>query len=243
MVTGAQLLALAETRIGEKYVNVQVPKDNGNWHGPWDCAEFASWLVYQAVGKLYGCVDNTDDPSLADAYSGAWVRDAVDGMLDSFTQGEANGTPGAFLIRKPPAPGRMGHIAMTDGRGGTVEAAGINLGVRRDSVEGRLWHYVVKIPELTYSTTGFVATSTPLPYLLTLETPNIKSGLVRAVQRALRDKGVNPGRIDGEYGPHTVAAVEAFQAMNRLVADGICGPRTAKKLGIEWPARRSTRDR
>jgi len=24
--------------------------------------------------------------------------------------------------------------------------------------------------------------------------------------------------------------------MNRLVADGICGPKTAKKLGVEWPA-------
>jgi len=76
-----------------------------------------------------------------------------------------------------------------------------------------------------------------LPFLLTLETPNIRSSLVRAVQRALRDKGFDPGKIDSEYGPHTVAAVEAFQAMNRLVADGICGPLTARKLGVEWPAR------
>jgi N-acetylmuramoyl-L-alanine amidase len=236
MVTGAQLLALAETRIGEKYVNVQVPKDNRNWHGPWDCAEFASWLVYQAVGKLYGCIDNAADPALADAYSGAWVRDTIDDILDPITQGEANAVPGAILIRTPPAPGKMGHIAITDGRGGTVEAAGVNLGVRRDKVEGRLWNYVVTIPGLAYASTGYVAPVTPLPYLLTLETPNIKSGLVRAVQRALRDRGVDPGKIDGEYGPHTVAAVEAFQAMNRLVADGICGPRTARKLGVEWPA-------
>ena len=238
MVTGAQLLALAETRLGEKYVNVQVPKDNRNWHGPWDCAEFASWLAYQAVGKLYGCVEETADPALADAYSGAWVRDAVDEKVNLITQSEANGIPGAVLIRKPPAPGKMGHIAITDGRGGTVEAAGVNLGVRRDRVEGRLWNYVATIPELTYSSTGYVVAPIPLPYLLTLEIPNIKSSLVRNVQRALRDKGVDPGKIDGEYGPHTVAAVEAFQAMNRLVADGICGPRTAKKLGIEWPAHR-----
>jgi hypothetical protein len=236
MVTGAELLALAETRLGEKYVNVQVPKDNRNWHGPWDCAEFASWLVYQAAGKLYGCVDDTADPALADAYSGAWVRDAVAGKVNAVTQREANGIPGAVLIRKPPAPGKMGHVAITDGRGGTVEAAGINLGVRRDRVEGRLWNYVATIPELAYSSTGYVAVTKPLPYLLTLETPNIKSSLVRAVQRALRAKGVEPGKIDGEYGPHTVAAVEAFQAMNRLVADGICGPRTATKLGVEWPA-------
>ena len=239
MVTGAQLLALAETRIGEKYVNVQVPKDNRNWHGPWDCAEFASWLVYQATGKLYGCINNTGDPALADAYSGAWVRDALDGLLGKTTQREANSIAGAVLIRTPPAPGKMGHIAITDGRGGTVEAAGVNLGVRRDKIEGRLWHHVVKVPELRYASTGFVAVVKPLPYLLTLETPCVKSSLVRTVQRALRDKGVDPGKIDGEYGPHTVAAVEAFQAMNRLIADGICGPLTAKKLGIVWPSSRS----
>ena len=102
--------------------------------------------------------------------------------------------------------------------GGTVEAAGVNLGVRRDRIEGRLWNYVVKVPGIAYASTGYVAPVKPLPYLLTLETPCIKSALVRSVQRALRDKGVDPGKIDGEYGPHTVAAVEAFQAMNRLVA-------------------------
>ena len=239
MVTGAQLLALAETRIGEKYVNVQVPKDNRNWHGPWDCAEFASWLVYQTTGKLYGCISNSADPAVADAYSGAWVRDTIDGLVNRTTQLEASSIAGAVLIRTPPVPGKMGHIAVTDGRGGTVEAAGVNLGVRRDKVEGRLWHYVVKIPELTYASTGHVAVVKPLPYMLTLETPCIKSSLVRTVQRALRDKGVDPGKIDSVYGPHTVAAVEAFQAMNRLVADGICGPRTARKLGIEWPATRN----
>jgi len=241
MVNGRELLALAETRIGEKYVNVQVPKDNRNWHGPWDCAEFASWLVYQATGKLYGCIDNAADPALADAYSGAWVRDTIDGRLDRITQAESNAIAGAILIRTPPAPGKMGHIAITDGHGGTVEAAGVNLGVRRDKVEGRLWNFIVKVRELAYTSTGFVAPVKPLPYLLTLEMPCIKSALVRAVQRALRDKGVDPGKIDGEYGPHTVAAVEAFQAMNRLVADGICGPLTARKLGVEWPAPRRRR--
>ena len=31
--------------------------------------------------------------------------------------------------------------------------------------------------------------------------------------------------------------------MNRLVADGICGPRTARKLGVDWPARREIQSR
>jgi N-acetylmuramoyl-L-alanine amidase len=129
----------------------------------------------------------------------------------------------------------MGHVAIADGNGRTVEAAGIGLGVRRGKVRGRLWHHVARIPELTYSSTGHVEPAVQLPTLLTLETPNIKSPLVRRVQQALRDKGINPGKIDGEYGPHAVAAVVAFQTLNKLVADGICGPATAKKLGVEWP--------
>ena len=86
---------------------------------------------------------------------GSAIRSTV--RVDAISQREANSIAGAVLIRKPPAPGKMGHIAITDGRGGTVEAAGINLGVRRDRIEGRLWHYVVRIPELTYSSTGYVA--------------------------------------------------------------------------------------
>jgi N-acetylmuramoyl-L-alanine amidase len=62
MTTGNDLLRLAETRIGQKYLNVLVPKDNPNWSGPWDCAEFASWVVFQKVGKLYGCTNNQSKP-------------------------------------------------------------------------------------------------------------------------------------------------------------------------------------
>jgi hypothetical protein len=78
-------------------------------------------------------------------------------------------------------------------------------------VEGRLWDYVATIPRLTYSSTGYVVVPLALPYLLTLETPNIKSSLGPfTVQRALRDKASTSRKIDGEYGLHTVAAVEAF---------------------------------
>jgi hypothetical protein len=191
--------------------------------------------VYQIVGKLYGCTNNRHSPAMADAYSGAWARDAADGTLFPATQAEANGTPGVVLIRKPPAPGQMEHIAIADGHGRTVEAAGINPGVRRDRVEGRPWHHFAKIPGLKYASTGLIAKPKPLPYLLTLKRPNIKSPLVRTVPRALRANGFDPGRIDGAYGPHTMAAVAAFQASHRLVADGIRGPRTARKLGVRWP--------
>ncbi|MGY3088408.1 N-acetylmuramoyl-L-alanine amidase [Hymenobacter sp. UYAg731] len=235
MPTGNDLLKLAEAHLGEKYVNVLVPKDNANWHGPWDCAEFASWVVFQKTQQLYGCDNNHGKPATADAYSGYWVRDALNGPLLPTSQANANTMAGVVLIRRPPLPGQMGHVAITDGQGGTVEAAGRGLNVRRGKVEGRLWHFCVQIPDVTYQDSGAVVRPKALPFLLVLEEPNTKSALVGRIQHALRDAGFNPGVLDDKYGPHTVAAVAAFQSTHRLVSDGVVGPLTAKKLGVEWP--------
>ena len=77
MTTGQQIFDLATPHVGEPYVfGAVVAKDNPNWHGPWDCAEFVSWCVYQAAGTLYGCSNDKAKPSLADAYTGYWARDA-----------------------------------------------------------------------------------------------------------------------------------------------------------------------
>jgi N-acetylmuramoyl-L-alanine amidase len=236
MATGADLIRLAKTRIGEKYLNVLVPKNNPNWHGPWDCAEFASWLVYQTAARLYGCTDNAGDPASTEAYSGAWVRDVQSGALTATDASAANNTPGVILIRRPPLPGKMGHIAVADGAGGTVEAAGVGLGVRRDKVQGRLWHSYARVPGISYAATSVKVKPEPLPFLLTLKEPRETGPLVKRVQAALNRKGINAGKVDGIYGPLTVAAVAAFQQMNRLVADGTVGPRTAKKLGVKWPS-------
>lgn len=235
MTTGRDLLRLAETRIGEAYANVFVPKDHPTWHGPWDCAEFVSWVIYQKVGRLYGCINDRGDPAVTEAYSGAFARDAEDGVLKKTDSTSASNTAGVILIRKPPVPGRMGHVAISDGAGGTVEAAGTGKGVKRDRIEGRLWDYYAMVPEVTYTSTGQLVAQKPLPFFLTLEDPRVKGTLVKKVQRALKDSEFSPGLLDGVYGPHTAAAVFAFQKAKRLVADGIVGPLTAKKLGVEWP--------
>lgn len=235
MATGNDLLKLAEKHIGEEYGHALVPKDNPNWALQWDCAEFATWVVYQKVGKLYGCTDDNANPAVADAYSGAWVRDVKNGRLLKTDQATANNTAGVILIREPPRPGAMGHIAISDGKGGTVEAANSKDGVKRGVVEGRDWQYCAKIPGVKYVSTGAVVKSKPLPYLLKLEDPNMSGPLVRKVQSALKQAGYDPGKIDGAYGPHTVAAVVAYQTAHRLVPDGVVGPATAKKLGVEWP--------
>ena len=53
---------------------------------------------------------------------------------------------------------------------------------------------------------------------------------VRALQRALRAHGHQPGPVDGIYGPRTEAAVERLQRDRGLPVDGIVGPRTRRVL-------------
>lgn len=50
------------------------------------------------------------------------------------------------------------------------------------------------------------------------------------IQRALHARGFDPGLHDGIRGRRTIAAIEALQAANGLVVDGIVGPVTARHL-------------
>jgi putative chitinase len=60
-----------------------------------------------------------------------------------------------------------------------------------------------------------------------------KGERVKALQKALKDKGFDPGEIDGDFGPGTEAAVLAFQQSQGLIADGKAGPQTLGALGLE----------
>lgn len=51
------------------------------------------------------------------------------------------------------------------------------------------------------------------------------------LQQKLRDKGFNPGAIDGDFGENTQAAVIAFQRSFGLEVDGIVGKKTRAALG------------
>ena len=56
--------------------------------------------------------------------------------------------------------------------------------------------------------------------------------LVRSVQQSLESKGVNPGPVDGVWGPRTHQALREFQEQQNLEASGQLDARTLTALGV-----------
>ena len=59
------------------------------------------------------------------------------------------------------------------------------------------------------------------------------SATIRAAQQALKDKGIDPGPVDGLNGPKTQEAVKTFQAKQNIDPDGKLGPKTLDSLGVK----------
>jgi cell wall-associated NlpC family hydrolase len=232
MATAANLMRIARRHIGEEYVlGALAPKGNPDWHGPWDCAEFASWCVYQATGRLFGCRPRDGDPDRVDAYTGYWGEDAVK-LGTVISVGQAAATPGAFLLRLPGSA--IGHVAISAGDGGTVEAHSRVKGVIAGLVDGRRWDIGVLVPGIKVRLRAIPAPVVAPGIVLRVTRPRMTGKLVRTVQQALADAGFSPGPLDGEYGGQTAAAVRAFQLRKGLAVDGEVGRLTAKALGIRW---------
>lgn len=229
MPTGNELLQLAKNHLGEKYVlGTVVPKDALSYNGPWDCAEFASYLVYQLTGKLYGCANNLGDPSGADAYSGFWARDAEKLGQKIFFQ-EARSIPGAIVIRIA-GKSLIGHVTISDGLGGTVEAHSTKAGVIESTLNNRRWDYGVLVPGIDYRILPKSQPPHKNPLVIyRWKYPIMFGDKVKEIQIALGFKGK---KADGIFGPDTHNAIRAFQLSRDLVADGEVGSRTATALGI-----------
>jgi hypothetical protein len=230
--SGTAVLQLARTRVGERYVlGILVPKDNPNWKGPWDCSEFASWLVFQVAGILYGCENDAGPPATADAYTGYWARDA-DSLGEIVTIDQAASIAGALVLRNA-LPGSTGHVVVSDGTGGTVEAHSTADGVIVASLANRRWDMGILVPSIQYSAGSPVQVSPPQTVIYRLMVPLMTGDPVRQIQSALQAKGFDPGGVDGSFGPHTQAAVIGFQLVSGLVGDGEVGPITAAALGLQ----------
>lgn len=230
-MTGQQLFDLGKKHIGEKYVlGTLVPKSNASWKGPWDCAEFASWLAFQATGALYGCHNDVGNPASQDAYTGYWHRDAqTKGKI--VTLDKAARTPGAAILRVP-ATGLMGHIVISDGKGGTVEAHSTKKGLITSTLSNRRWDYGILIPGVDYAALPPVQVNPPDHVIYRYTHPVMVSPVIGRIQKALKAAGYDPKGTDNIFGPDTMNAVLAFQEAKGLVVDGEAGPDTATALGI-----------
>lgn len=243
---GADVLEVGESRIGQKYVfGANVPLNNAQWSGPWDCAEFGSWCAYQAYGLVFGA----GRPKLvanAEPFSGHWYDEARKfGTVIAWQT--ALKSPGAVLIRKP-APGRIGHVALSMGDGDrTLEARSSRHGVGLFAgAAARAWTIGCLLPGVEYDNAAAPlkavgVTGMPVGYLW-LRKPVLKGPEVIAAQRALKAKGISPGPTDGEFGPMMSAAVISFQAGSGLEVDGTVGPTTARRLGLAFPIVPTTAD-
>lgn len=140
---GERLLKEAAKHIGEEYYHgADVDFEAPNYSGPWDCAEFVSYVVYRVTGKVLGCLD--DDVDLADVepFTGGWRRDIRDEHgVRRIEVEQAIHTPGAILLRYP----RLKHVVFSDGEGGTIEAKSASAGVCRSGAWGRGWNYACVI--------------------------------------------------------------------------------------------------
>lgn len=217
-MTGNELYDLGLTRVGCKYkLGVVAPKDDSDYMGAFDCAEFASWLVKQAYGIDYGMTKD-------DAYTGFWDRDAKSkGVIIPIKQAIA--TKGAFLLRVSDG-GSIGHIVVSDGKGGTVEAHSTAKGVGTFKTDNRRFDYGILIPGVCYQTFDFNS-SKPSGIVYRFTSPLMRSDVIKTIQKAV---GV---KQDGYYGKDTMNAVVNFQKKNGLTPDGEVYTETAKALKIK----------
>jgi N-acetylmuramoyl-L-alanine amidase len=231
--TGQGIVARALGHQGEAYVLGATARLDRPWNGPWDCSLFASKMVYEESGIVYGCTGaDPMDPAEADPYTGAWAHDArTRGTI--IPVDEAMSIPGACLLR---VGARIGHIVICQGRQNsdgwlTIEAAGAAYGVLQLNVENRRWDMGVLVPGIDYDR-AFPGPVTPAPKVFRMTSPPMRGDEVAEIQRALLRAGFNPYDLDGVYGPQTVNAVIQFQRAKGLVADGEVGPVTLHALGV-----------
>lgn len=224
---------MARKHLGESYIlGAHVTYANANHRGPWDCAEFATWAVYQATNMLLGCRPRRE--SASEAYTGYWLDDAREFGLEIGWR-EALNVPGAMVCRRAISK-RIGHIAISTGDGATVvEAAGKNVGVREFSALGRPWDTGIRLPTAAEWVAISGGTVSELGTVLRAsEIAGLPQSEVKELQTILRERGFDPGPIDGTFGAWTEQAVANFQSANGLVVDGIAGAQTLEALGLKF---------
>lgn len=228
MATGQDAVNFAKKLVGRPYVlGANVQKDNPDYSGAFDCAEFVAFTNYQVFGILYGCDSNSlRNVRTADAYTGYFKRDA-EKLGKIITVDEAASIPGAMILRFP-APGAVGHIVFSQGNGNTVEANCTKYGCIESVVRGRRFDIGILLPGVAYHIIEEHYEPINKSTVYKLEVPNMKGDFITKIQSAL---GIS---ADGIFGIKTNEAIIAYQKKEGLVADGevMPGGQTARSLGV-----------
>ena len=221
-MTGDDIVSLGDKHVGEPYaLHALVPKGNPDYKGPWDNADFVSWVYYQATGILYGC-------DAVDEHCDFWDRDAnKKGQI--ITIEEAKATPGAVILRLA-GNGTVGHIVISDGNGGTVEAHGREDGIINSVVDGRRWDMGILVPGVTYQPNAISPYRPPSVTIYRLTSPNMVSTEIGKIQDELTRRGFDTGGVDNIFGEMTYNAVKLFQDSVGLNPDGEVSAFTAAVL-------------
>jgi len=144
MPSARELVSTLLRHQGERYVlGALAPKEDPNYMGPWDCAEFVAWGIYQVTGQYVGCRGRQHD-----AYTGYFAQD-LPRVGTEITEEEAAELIGAIALRLP-TQGRVGHIAISRGGDRTIEAASARLGVTSRHLRGRDFGQFYTLNCLTY---------------------------------------------------------------------------------------------
>jgi len=230
MPTGAEIVGIAETKLGQRYVfGADVPLNDRSWTGPWDCAEYCSWAVYQVAQIVYGCTNDNDPPDKADAYTGAWKNDVLK-LGIQVPVGEAATIQGAMLLRRD---ANSGHIVISNGDGNrTLEARGAKYGVMRYVIADRVWDYGVLVPGIQYDRTRLPVSYTRPLVIRNSEIGRFSGIAVTKLQRRLAELGFYEGSPTGDYDDKTEIAVRDFQVSRGLTPDGQLAAETAGEIGV-----------
>ncbi len=194
-----------------------------------DCSKFAACAAYQGGGVIFGCDNDSGDPH--HIYGGTiyFERDVEKFKDCKVSVEQAMAIPGALVLRFVHGESNH-HIVISDGKGGTIEAACTREGVIFNTLHGRRWTTGICPPGINFGPLPAPSAVQAPAYLYRYMSPLMDDPKIMVIQRSL---GI---LADGIYGPLTAAAVREFQKNHGgLVVDGEVGPITAKALGVSFP--------
>ena len=185
-----------------------------------DCSGLFTWAFKQLGGTMYHG-SNTMYLKWCDNKGNLSAGKRTDGQELK---------PGTAVFVYNSTKKNYSHVGLYIGDGNVIEAEGTIKGVIISKVTLKKWSNWGELKGVDYSGATPEPTPTPIPTPTTKPTlrRGDKGAYVVEMQTELHklNYGLGPCGIDGDFGRATEAAVRTFQYDQRLVIDGICGPKT-----------------